>query len=108
MSPEDKLAELGMLAVHKDYLRLGLATSLIKAAEERAFKNDCQRMRLEILSPKTWEHPEKKMLKAWYTTKLGYVEGETEDFSKHFPVLKKNLKCECIFTIYIKELTGAQ
>ena len=61
-------------------------------------------MRLEILKPRHWRHDGKEMLKKWYTQTLGYVEGETEDFANFYPVLNQNLCCECLFTIYTKQL----
>ena len=72
---DKKEAELGMVSVHENYLRKGIATHLINAAEARGRELGCTTMRLEILSPRDWEHPMKVMLKKWYTEKLKYVEG---------------------------------
>ena len=107
-SEDDKdgpMAELGMLAVHQRYLRWGIGGNLIATAEKHALEDlDCKTMRLEILSPRDFEHPMKKMLKEWYVGKLNYVEGKQEDFGAHYPELKEKLKCDCVFTVYTKKL----
>ena len=104
-SDEDKkAAELGMLSVHENYLRKGIATHLINAAEARARELECETIRLEILSPRDWEHPMKVMLKKWYTERLSFVEGQTEDFASAHPQLVKLLSCSCKFTAYSKKL----
>lgn len=61
---EPGMAELGMLAVSKKFLRKGIASNLISAAETHARVDlSCNTMRLEILSPRDFEHPMKMMLK---------------------------------------------
>eukprot|EP00943_MAST-04B_sp_MAST-4B-sp1_P009522 g9522.t1 len=97
------LGELGMLAVHEDYLGQGVGSLLIKCAEEFCKKSNCKQIRLELLAPKDYVHPFKHRLDQWYT-KLKYVKGKTEDFMAAFPQIAPNLAVPCNFTVYIKDL----
>jgi len=36
-------------------------------------------MRLELLTPRDWEHPVKKFLDEWYQ-RIGYVKGDEANF----------------------------
>ena len=60
-------------------------------------------MRLELLTPREWEHPMKKILNVWYQ-KIGYVQGQKEDFGKLYPEISKMFDCPVDFTVYLKDL----
>ena len=98
-----ELGELGMLAVNKEYLGQGIGTLLINCAEEYCKKSNCKQIRLELLTPKSYEHPFKKRLNLWYT-KLKYKKGITEDFNSAYPQIVPMLACDCDFTVYTKDL----
>ena len=97
------VGELGMLAVSAAYLRRGLGKLLVGAAEEVCRSKHCSRMRLELLTPRDSVHAVKVWLDAWYSS-LGYVKGLPEDFGQAFPRIQPLLACDCIFTVYMKEL----
>ena len=74
-----------MLNVAEDHRRSGAGRALIAAAEERCRASGCQRIRLQLLTPKDFVHPVKVWLEQWYT-QLGYVrQGDGEDFGKGVP-----------------------
>ena len=100
---EKKIGELGMLAAKDEFCGKGLGNGLISQAEARAKHNGCTNMRLELLTPRDWEHPVKVILDKWYT-KVGYVKGDTEDFDKSYPHISPMLACPMNFTVYLKPL----
>ena len=55
----EKEAELGLLAVSDDWLSKGLGNFLIQNAEKYAKFRGCETMRLELLSPRDWNHKRK-------------------------------------------------
>jgi GNAT superfamily N-acetyltransferase len=61
------IAEFGMLVADPAHRSKGIGSALIAAAEDWARKMKCGLMRLELLTPRTWNHPSKEFLKAWYT-----------------------------------------
>ena len=102
-----EVGELGMLAVHEDYLGRGIGTLLIQCAEEYCRRSKCKTIRLELLTPKSYVHLFKKRLDEWYR-KMQYVKGLTEDFNKAYPHIVPMLSCECDFTVYTKILPANQ
>eukprot|EP00912_Choanoflagellata_sp_UC4_P000771 UC4_evm1s485 len=77
---EDSVGVVGMLAVQKKYLKKGLGKMLMDAAENWARSLAFEAIQLELLTPRGWDHPQKVLLKAWYT-KIGFEEERREDFS---------------------------
>ena len=55
-----------MLAVSEDVRLQGAGAALVQAAEDCCRAAGCDTMRLELLTPREWEHPTKAMLKRWY------------------------------------------
>jgi len=84
---EPEVAELGMLAVAEHARRRGLGKALMDAAEEEARRQGCTRLQLQLLHPKTWEHPVKEFLKIWYASR-GFAVVESLDFAGHFETAK--------------------
>ena len=83
-----------MLAVKDEASGKGLGKLLVNAAEQESKKNGCTHNRMELLTPLGWEHPVKKWLHAWYT-RLGYVAGESEPFSKRYSHMCHLFSCSC-------------
>ena len=104
---DSEVGELGMLAVHEDYLGQGIGTLLIQCAEEYCRRSHCKTIRLELLTPKSYVHPFKKRLDEWYR-RMQYVKGLTEDFNKVYPHIVPMLSCECDFTVYTKILSATK
>jgi len=101
---DESVAEFGMLVADPDHRALGIGSMLVNAAEEWARSLNRRTMRLELLTPRSWSHPSKEFLKAWYT-RLGYVPQFTEPLEKTHPELIGELATECDFTIWHKPLT---
>ena len=100
---DEEVAEFGMLAADPDHRGLGIGTMLVKAAEEWARSMNRRTMRLELLTPRSWAHPRKEFLKAWYA-RIGYVPQFTEPLEKTHPELIDELATECDFTVWHKRL----
>lgn len=101
------IGELGMLAVSRQYLRLGIGRALVNAAEKYCSDAGCKTIRLELLEPSLYKHEFKVMLDSWYSS-LGYVRGESEDFAELYTELAPLLACPCSFTVYLKPLSPVE
>jgi GNAT superfamily N-acetyltransferase len=101
---DELTAEFGMLVADPNYRGIGIGSELVKAAESWALNQNRSVMRLEVLSPKNWEHPHKEFLKKWYT-RIGYVLDSVEPFEKSHPDKINNLATVCEFTVYHKKLS---
>jgi hypothetical protein len=92
-----------MLVADPDHRGLGLGSMLVKAAEDWARSMNRETMRLELLTPRSWSHPSKEFVRAWYT-RLGYVPQFTEPLENTHPELVGELATECDFTVWHKPL----
>ena len=101
--PDKKTGEFGMLVADQAYRGLGIGSALIDAAESWAKSQNFSRMRLELLTPKNWEHPSKTFLKKWYN-RIGYVPNKTEPFELMYPDKINELATQCDFTVWYKTL----
>jgi len=101
--PDKKTGEFGMLVADQAYRGLGIGSALVDAAESWAQSQNFSRMRLELLTPKNWEHPSKTFLKKWYN-RIGYVPNKTELFELMYPDKFNELATECDFTVWYKTL----
>jgi GNAT superfamily N-acetyltransferase len=101
--PDNKTGEFGMLVADQAYRGLGIGSELVNAAESWAKSQNFIRMRLELLTPKNWEHPSKVFLKRWYN-RIGYIPDKTEPFELMYPNKLNELATECDFTVWYKPL----
>ncbi len=99
----DTTSEFGILVADKDYRGKGIGTALVDAAEQQARSDNSKNMRLELLTPRHWQHPSKEFLKGWYS-RLGYKPSFSEPFEKTNPEKIDMLATECDFTVWLKEL----
>ena len=60
-------------------------------------------MQLELLLPRTWQHPNKEFLKAWYH-RCGYRAVRTTRMDDAYPHLAPYLATECDLVVYEKAL----
>jgi GNAT superfamily N-acetyltransferase len=100
---DERIAEFGMLVADPDHRGLGIGSMLVKAAEDWARSMNRETMRLELLTPRSWSHPSKEFVRAWYT-RLGYVPQFTEPLENTHPELVGELATECDFTVWHKPL----
>jgi GNAT superfamily N-acetyltransferase len=97
------VAEFGMLVADPAQRGAGIGSALIEAAEDWARARNCDTMRLELLTPRTWKHPSKEFLTAWYS-RIGYRPQFTEPLEKLYPDKVAELATECDFTVWHKRL----
>eukprot|EP01135_Chromosphaera_perkinsii_P000259 Nk52_evm28s62 gene=Nk52_evmTU28s62 len=100
---DDDTVEFGMLVADMKYRNIGIGRKLVAAAEGWAKSVGASTMRLELLTPRNWDHPSKEFLKKWYT-RLGYKPTHTEPFEKMFAHLVDQLCTDCDFTVWLKRL----
>src|SRR5262245_6797212 len=100
----DGVAEFGMLVADPNYRGQGIGSALVAHAEKWAREHACHTMRLEVLAPRHWTHPNKNFLWRWYA-RLGYAPETTEPFEWMYPELVPELATECDFTVWYKSLT---
>lgn len=62
-------------------------------------------MRIEVLVPRGWTHPEKQRLDAWYC-RIGYQAASTASVEGAYPQLAPLLATPCDFTVYEKPLAA--
>ena len=95
--------EFGMLVVDPDRRGEGIGRDLIRFAEELSRRRNLAIMQLELLVPRTWTHPTKEFLNAWYT-RIGYRPIRTGRIDESYPQLAPLLATPCDFVIYQKDL----
>jgi GNAT superfamily N-acetyltransferase len=101
--PEEGVGEFGMLVADLRCRGLGIGSALVERAEAWAREQGCHTMRLQLLTPRTWQHPSKEFLKGWYS-RLGYRPRASEPFERAYPELVPELATECDFTVWEKAL----
>lgn len=101
---EDGLGEFGMLVAAPEERGTGVGRDLVSFAERWARESGLSRMQLELLVPRTWDHPVKEFLRAWYT-RLGYEVVRKGDFTADYPALVPLLACPCDFLVFHKDLS---
>jgi hypothetical protein len=79
--------------------------SPFKHAEHWARDHGCHTMRLEVLSPRSWTHPSKELLREWYT-RIGYAPRTREPFEVMHPELMPELATDCDYTVWYKSLVA--
>ena len=99
----DGFGEFGMLAADPHHRGQGIGSALVDRAESWARDMGRHTMRLELLTPRTWTHPSKEFLKAWYS-RIGYAPRATEPLEVLRPELARALATECDFTVWHKSL----
>jgi GNAT superfamily N-acetyltransferase len=102
---DDRLGEFGMLVADPAYRGVGVGRALVTFAEAWAREQRLDRMQLEVLVPRTWHHPVKEFVRAWYT-RLGYRHVRTDRLADAYPQLPPLLATPCDFLIYHKPLAA--
>jgi GNAT superfamily N-acetyltransferase len=96
-------SEFGMLAAAPDQRGTGVGRALLDFAEERGRARGLRAMRLELLVPRTWRHPSKEFLKAWYGRR-GYRLVRTTTLDDGHPHLAPLLATPCVLEVHEKPL----
>jgi ribosomal protein S18 acetylase RimI-like enzyme len=104
---DEGVGEFGMLAADPAHRGVGIGRALIRFAERLIREDGRETMQLELLVPKTWTHPGKKLLHDWYT-RLGYRVVRTGDIDERYPALAPLLATPCDFVVYHKKLAEAR
>ncbi len=99
----DDLGEFGMLVADPNRRGEGIGRALVAFAEQWASDRGLRRMQLELLVPRTWEHPVKEVLRGWYT-RIGYRQVHLGRFDEDFPQLAPLLATPCDFLVLHKDL----
>ena len=97
-------ADLGLASVAPDRWGSGVGRELVRSAVELMRSRGVTTMRLELLFPKEWVHPEKERLRAWYT-RLGYRVVRSALFEQVAGHLAFQLATPCEFLVFSKPLT---
>jgi GNAT superfamily N-acetyltransferase len=95
--------EFGMLVADPDHRGLGIGRELVIFAEDLSRRRGAAAMQLELLVPRSWSHPTKRFLHAWYT-RMGYQPARSGTIDESYPDLAPLLATPCDFVIYRKDL----
>jgi ribosomal protein S18 acetylase RimI-like enzyme len=96
-------SEFGMLAAAPAHRSAGVGRALLDFAERRGRERGRRAIRLELLVPRTWSHPAKEFLSAWYGRR-GYQIVRTEPLESVYPHLAPLLATPCDLQIREKPL----
>ena len=89
----------GMLVAAPDRRGAGVGTALLEFAEEHGRGRGRRAIRLELLVPRGWTHPDKEFLKGWYGRR-GYRRVRTTTLEEDYP----HLATPCDLEIHEKVL----
>jgi GNAT superfamily N-acetyltransferase len=96
-------SELGMLAAADRHRGTGVGRALVDFAEGSSRDRGLRAIRLELLLPRTWRHPSKEALKAWYGRRGYRLVGSGTIDAAH-PHLAPLLATPCELAVYEKPL----
>jgi GNAT superfamily N-acetyltransferase len=99
----DDASEFGMLVAAADQRGTGVGRALVAFAEQRSRERGLRAIQLELLLPRTWRHPSKEFLKAWYG-RIGYRPVRTGSLEAAHPHLAPLLATPCVLAVYEKPL----
>ena len=97
----DDASEFGMLVSAPEQRGTGVGRDLVAFAEQQGRERGLRAIQLELLLPRTWEHPSKEFLKAWYG-RIGYRRIRTGSIDAAYPHLAPLLATPCDLAIYEK------
>ncbi len=99
----DDTSEFGMLVAAPEHRNSGVGRDLVDFAEGQSRERGVRTMQLELLVPRTWSHPDKEFLKAWYGRR-GYRLIGSRSADEAYPRMAPQLATPCVFTVYEKPL----
>ena len=92
-----------MLVAALDQRGTGVGRAFVDFAEWQSRERVERRIQLELLVPRTWSHPSKEFLKAWYGRR-GYRLVRTGRLDDAYPHLAPLLATPCDLEIHRKPL----
>lgn len=95
--------EFGILAASAQARGTGVGRALVDFAEGDCRDRGLRVMQLELLVPRTWSHPSKEFLRAWYGRR-GYRLVASRPMDVAFPHLKPLLATQCDLELHEKAL----
>jgi GNAT superfamily N-acetyltransferase len=95
--------EFGILAASAQARGTGVGRALVDFAENDCRDRGLRVMQLELLVPRTWSHPSKEFLRAWYGRR-GYRLVASRPMDVAFPHLKPLLATPCDLEVHEKAL----
>jgi ribosomal protein S18 acetylase RimI-like enzyme len=102
----DDASEFGLLATAPDQRGRGVGRALLAFAERRSRERGLRAIQLELLVPRTWEHPSKEFLKAGYG-RCGYRLVRTTTMDGAYPHLAPLLATPCDLEVHEKPLRAS-
>jgi len=102
----DDASEFGMLVAAPARRSTGVGRALLDFVERLGRQRGQRAIRLELLVPRTWSHPSKEFLSAWYGRR-GYQIVRIERLEGHYPHLAPLLATPCDVQIREKPLRRA-
>jgi GNAT superfamily N-acetyltransferase len=96
-------SEFGMLAAADNVRGTGVGRALVAFAERQSRRRGLRAIQLELLVPRTWSHPSKEFLKAWYGRR-GYRRIRTVTVDDTHPDLAPLLATPCALEVHEKPL----
>jgi GNAT superfamily N-acetyltransferase len=96
-------SEFGLLVAAPDRRGIGVGRALVDFAERHSRERGLRAIQLELLVPRTWSHPSKEFLKAWYG-RLGYRLVRTGNVDAAYPQLAPLLATPCDLEVHEKLL----
>lgn len=100
---DDKSCEIGMVSLDSEYRGKGIPSKMMSYNEDLAKQEGKEKVILELLVPREWEHPKKQHLYSWYTNR-GYALTKKDQFEKYFPQAVTDLCTEVDFLVMEKNL----
>jgi GNAT superfamily N-acetyltransferase len=101
----DVTGEFGLLVAAPEHRGIGIGSALIDFAEQHCRDQGLRAIQLELLVPRSWRHPSKEFLDAWYR-RIGYRVTRTASVEEIEPELAPLLATPCQFVVYEKPLGG--
>jgi GNAT superfamily N-acetyltransferase len=103
----DVMGEFGLLATAPEHRGIGIGSALVDFAEQHCRDRGLRAIQLELLVPRSWRHPSKEFLDAWYQ-RIGYRVTRTTSVEESEPQLAPLLATPCQFVVYEKPLGGPE
>jgi GNAT superfamily N-acetyltransferase len=100
-------SKFGMLVAALEHRGAGIGRTLVEFAERSACERGLRAMQLELLVPRTWQHPSKEFLRSWYG-RCGYRVVRTRTVDETHPLLAPLLATPCDLLVHEKSLQKEQ